>query len=68
MHKWRAQLGVECDTCHTVDPNRKMPNGHPALNFPDDSKPEKETARLMVKMTMRDQRELHVDGRKQAQQ
>jgi hypothetical protein len=51
MHKWRAQLGVECDTCHAVDPNRKMPNGHPALNFADDSKPEKETARQMVKMT-----------------
>lgn len=42
---------MECDSCHTVDPNRKMPNGRPALNFADDSKPEKETARLMVKMT-----------------
>jgi hypothetical protein len=52
MHKWEAQLGVKCDTCHTVDPNKKMPNGHPALNFADDSKPEKKTARLMVKMTM----------------
>jgi hypothetical protein len=51
MHKWEAQLGVECNTCHTVDPNKKMPNGRPALNFADDSKPEKETARLMVKMT-----------------
>lgn len=51
MHKWAGQLGVECNTCHTVDPNKKMPNGRPALNFADDSKPEKETARLMVKMT-----------------
>lgn len=52
MHKWEAQLGVECNTCHAEDPNRKMPNGRPALNFADDSKPEKETARLMLKMTM----------------
>ena len=52
MHGWRQQLGVECNTCHTVDPTKKMPNGRPAMNFPDDSKPEKETARLMVKMTM----------------
>ena len=51
MHKWEAQLGVECNTCHAVDPNKKLPNGRPDLNFPDDSKPEKETARLMVKMT-----------------
>lgn len=52
MHKWEGQLGVECNTCHAVDPTRKMPNGRPALNFADDSKPEKETARLMLKMTM----------------
>jgi len=51
MRKWEGQLGVECNTCHTVDPTKKMPNGHPALNFADDSKPEKETARLMLKMT-----------------
>jgi hypothetical protein len=51
MHKWEGQLGVECNTCHAVDPNKKMPNGRPALNFADDSKPEKETARLMLKMT-----------------
>jgi hypothetical protein len=51
MHKWEGQLGVECNTCHAVDPTKKMPNGRPALNFADDSKPEKETARLMLKMT-----------------
>lgn len=50
MHGWEAQLGAECTTCHTVDPNRKMPNGRPALNFADDSKPEKNTARLMYRM------------------
>jgi hypothetical protein len=51
MHKWEADLGVECDTCHAEDPVKKRPNGRPALNFPDDSKKEKETARLMVKLT-----------------
>jgi hypothetical protein len=50
MHGWEAQLGAECTTCHTVDPTRKMPNGRPALNFADDSKPEKNTARLMYRM------------------
>ncbi len=50
MHKWAGDLGVECNTCHAVDPNRKMPNGHPALNFADDSKPEKQAARLMLTM------------------
>src|SRR5262249_5665116 len=52
MHGWAGKLGSECNTCHTVDPNKKMPNGRPALNFADDSKKEKETARLMLKMTM----------------
>ncbi len=52
MHKWAADLGVQCNTCHTEDPVKKMPDGHPVLNFADDSKKEKETARLMVKMTM----------------
>lgn len=52
MHKWEAELGSECNTCHVEDPVKKMPNGRPALNFADDSKKEKETARLMLKMTM----------------
>lgn len=51
MHKWAGYLGAHCDTCHAVDPNRKGPNGRPVLNFADDSKPEKRTARLMYKMT-----------------
>jgi hypothetical protein len=50
MHKWEAELGAECTTCHAADPNKKMPNGRPALNFADDSKPEKNTARLMYRM------------------
>jgi hypothetical protein len=52
MHGWEGQLGSECDTCHTADPVKKFPNGRPMLNFADDSKKEKETARLMLKMTM----------------
>lgn len=50
MHQWEAALGAECTTCHAADPNRKMPNGRPALKFADDSKPEKNTARLMYRM------------------
>lgn len=50
MHKWAGELGTECTTCHATDPNRKMPNGRPAINFADDSKPEKNTARLMYRM------------------
>ena len=52
MHGWAAALGTKCTTCHAEDPNKKMPNGRPALNFASDEKKEKETARLMVKMTM----------------
>jgi hypothetical protein len=50
MHKWEASLGAECSTCHAADPKTKGPNGRPRLNFADDSKPEKNTARLMYKM------------------
>lgn len=51
MHKWAGELGAKCTTCHAVDPNRVGPNGRPVLNFADDSKQEKRTARLMFKMT-----------------
>ena len=50
MHKWEADLGAECNTCHTVDPTKNSPNGRPVLNYADDSKKEKATARLMVTM------------------
>ena len=50
MHKWEASLGAECSTCHAADPNNIGPNGKPRLNFADDSKPEKNTARLMYRM------------------
>lgn len=50
MHKWEAQLGTECSTCHAADPKNIGPNGRPRLDFASDAKPEKATARLMVKM------------------
>jgi len=51
MEKWEGSLGAKCSTCHTADPNNIGPNGRPRLNFADDAKPEKATARLMFKMT-----------------
>jgi hypothetical protein len=51
MHQWEAALGAHCSTCHTPDPSNIGPNGRPRLNFADDSKPEKSTARLMYRMT-----------------
>jgi len=52
MHKWASSLGTQCGTCHAEDPSHKMPDGHAMLNYADDSKPEKATARLMVRMVM----------------
>jgi hypothetical protein len=51
MESWEAALGAHCNTCHTADPKNIGPNGRPRLDFADDSKPEKSTARLMFKMT-----------------
>ena len=51
MEKWEGSLGAKCSTCHAADPNNIGPNGRPRLNFADDSKEEKQTARLMYKMT-----------------
>jgi hypothetical protein len=50
MHKWEADLGVECSMCHASDPKNIGPNGRPRLNFADDTKKEKATARLMFTM------------------
>ena len=50
MEKWEGSLGAHCNTCHTPDPNNIGPNGRPRLNFADDSKKEKATARLMFTM------------------
>jgi hypothetical protein len=51
MEGWEAALGTHCSTCHAADPNNIGPNGRPKLNYADDSKPEKATARLMYSMT-----------------
>jgi Photosynthetic reaction centre cytochrome C subunit len=51
MHGWADALGTHCTTCHAADPNKMGANGRPQLNFADDSKPEKATARLMFSMT-----------------
>jgi hypothetical protein len=51
MEKWEGSLGAHCSTCHTADPKNVGPNGRPRLNFADDSKEEKLTARAMYKMT-----------------
>lgn len=51
MEKWAGSLGVHCDTCHVADASHPGPNGRPRLNFPDDSKPDKQIARIMYTMT-----------------
>jgi cytochrome c553 len=51
MEAWAGSLGVHCDTCHTADPSNLGPNGRPRLKFDDDSKPEKQMARIMYNMT-----------------
>lgn len=51
MEQWEGELGTGCKTCHAVDPKNIGPNGKPRLNFADDSKEEKQTARLMYTMT-----------------
>ncbi len=50
MEKWEGELGTGCKTCHTVDRKNIGPDGKPGLNFADDSKEEKQTARKMVEM------------------
>ena len=51
MEKWAGSLGVHCDTCHMADPNNIGPNGRPRLKFDDDSKTDKQIARIMYTMT-----------------
>ncbi len=51
METWAGSLGVHCNYCHAADPNQVGPNGRPRLNFPDDSKPQKQIARIMYTMT-----------------
>ena len=51
MEQWARAMGAQCDSCHVEDPKNAAPDGHPRLNFPDDSKPMKAVARLMYRMT-----------------
>ena len=51
MEGWAGALGTHCDTCHASDPNNLGPNGKPRLKFDDDSKSEKQIARIMYTMT-----------------
>ncbi|HEY2859539.1 MAG TPA: c-type cytochrome [Terracidiphilus sp.] len=53
MEGWEGQLGAHCNTCHAPDPKNMGPNGRPRLNFADDSKPEKNAARIMFTMTQK---------------
>ena len=50
MHKWEAELGVTCKACHVENPKDIGPNGRPRINYADDSRHEKESARVMYKM------------------
>jgi hypothetical protein len=51
MEKWAGSLGVKCDFCHVADPKNIGPNGKPRLKYADDSKPDKQIARIMYTMT-----------------
>jgi hypothetical protein len=48
MDVFKASLGVKCSFCHAVSPDSSQ-GRH--LDFASDAKPEKETAREMMKMT-----------------
>jgi Photosynthetic reaction centre cytochrome C subunit len=50
METWAGSLGVHCDTCHIADPKNIGPNGRPRLKFADDSKTDKQIARIMYTM------------------
>lgn len=51
MEKWQGSLGVKCEFCHTADPKNVGPNGRPRMDFANDSKPDKQIARIMYTMT-----------------
>jgi Photosynthetic reaction centre cytochrome C subunit len=50
MEQWEGALGTNCKTCHVVDRKKLGPDGKPTLNYADDSKEEKQTARKMFTM------------------
>lgn len=47
MRFFSRSLGVRCGHCHVANP----PGTKPEFDFPSDAKPEKETARVMMRMT-----------------
>ncbi|HSY37036.1 MAG TPA: c-type cytochrome [Acidobacteriaceae bacterium] len=49
MHKFEAQLGVDCDYCHAKNTANKPGVGH--LDFPSDANPVKDRARTMIRMS-----------------
>ncbi len=51
MEQWKAGLSMGCAACHAKDKKNLDRDGHPLLDFASDSKPEKQTARLMYTMT-----------------
>jgi hypothetical protein len=51
MEQWSAVLGLRCNSCHFEDRNNIGPDGHPWLDFADDSKGMKQAARTMYAMT-----------------
>ena len=51
MEQWSAALGVHCNNCHAEERGNTGPNDRPRLNFADDSKEMKTTARVMYTMT-----------------
>ncbi len=51
MKGFSKSLGVHCDFCHAKGEGQG-PGGRPNMDFASDSKPEKNTARDMMRMTM----------------
>jgi cytochrome c553 len=51
MEQWSAALGTHCNACHLEDRANLGPNGRPRLDFADDSKAMKASARVMFAMT-----------------
>lgn len=50
MQTWVGELGGRCVTCHVVDKTKKTPDGKPVIDFANDNKEEKQTARKMFTM------------------
>src|SRR5690606_30900453 len=54
MQSFNTSLGVECSHCHAEDPDAPppLPGRNPRLDYALNTKPEKEIARHMLKLTM----------------